>query len=90
MDDLVCHYPPQKPLMFPSCSWIKAHLFGMALELLRGLDSSNDSRSVVLKPAAAAAAEKMLEMQILGAHPVPSESHSGGGAQQSAFNRPNR
>ena len=48
----------------------------MALELLRGLDSSNDSRSVVLKPAAAAAAEKMLEMQILGAHPVPSESHS--------------
>lgn len=92
MDDLVCHCPPQKPLTFPSCPWIKAQLFGIALELLCGLDSSNDSLSVVLKPAAAAAAaaEKMLEMQILGAHPVPSESHSGGGAQQSAINRPNR
>ena len=52
--------PPEKPLMFPRCSWIKAQLFGMALGLLCGLDSSNDFQSVVLKPPSAAVTASIL------------------------------
>ena len=58
----------------------------MALGLLCGLDSSNDSQSVVLKPPSAAATdEKTLQLQIIGAHSIPSESLSGGRAQKSAL-----